>query len=217
MAECLRCDAEVAPDSVFCDACAEAVAADVAGGRADEPGEVRRAHLRTSVDYLQRRLNFVNDKANVFIAIQTGLFVTIVWLLGTFFLPGGSADGSVEAAGVLLFLVVNFAFVVGVVALLLQTVRPSETYLSRYTGIDTVDTAGVMWPAGDGPAPEAFVDRVASLDPDDVERELAGTVYALQQLVDRTYAFYRWAVLLMKVQIIVVPTGFLALAVATFV
>jgi len=52
----------------------------------------KRGFLEFSIEYLQGRLNFVNDKANVFIAIQTGLFVGIVWLLGTFFLPPSRRD-----------------------------------------------------------------------------------------------------------------------------
>jgi len=122
----------------------------------------------------------------------------------------------VETIAVLGFLLVNFAFVIGITALLLQTIRPSGTYLSLFTEIDTIDTTGVMWPGGDVPEPPAFVDEVESMSADDMDEELVGTVYALQQLVDRTYTSYRWAVLLMKIQVFVVPLGFLALAFYTY-
>ena len=176
----------------------------------------KRGFLEFSIEYLQGRLNFVNDKANVFIAIQTGLFVGIVWLLGTFFLPPVQQGLAVETIAVLGFLLVNFAFVIGITALLLQTIRPSGTYLSLFTEIDTIDTTGVMWPGGDVPEAPAFVDEVESMSADDMDEELVGTVYVLQQLVDRTYTSYRWAVLLMKIQVFVVPLGFLALAFYTY-
>lgn len=179
-------------------------------------GGHREALLRDSIDYLQDRLTFVNDKANIFIAIQTGLFVTITWLLGTYFLSG--SESAVATPAVLVFLVLNFGFVVLIVALLLQTIRPSDGYFSRYTGVETVDgTAGVMWPGSDVPDPETFVERAESMSAADTRRELVGTTYVLQQLVDRTYGYYRWAVLLMKVQILVVPCSFLALVVLLYV
>jgi hypothetical protein len=178
-------------------------------------GGEREAVLRDSIDYLQDRLTFVNDKANIFIAIRTGLFVTITWLLGTYFLSGG--DSPVSTPAVLVFLVLNFGSVVLIVVLLFQTIRPSDGYFSRYTGVDTVDdTPGVMWPGGGVPAPETFVERAESMSAADARRELIGTTYVLQQLVDRTYGYYRWAVLLMKVQILVVPCSFLTLLVLQY-
>jgi hypothetical protein len=69
-----------------------------------------------------------------------------------------------------------------------------------------------MWPKDDVPEPAVFVDRVESMSEDDFDQELIGTVYVLQQLVNRTYTYYRWAVLLMKIQVFVVPIGFLAIA-----
>lgn len=178
--------------------------------------EIKRDFLKKSIDYLQERLNFVNDKANIFIAIQTGLFIGIVWLLGTFFLPSVQRGLTASTIAVLVFLFLNFTFVVVVVALLLQTIRPSETYLSLFTGVDTIETTGVMWPRSNILEPSAFVDRVESMSADDVDVELIGTVYVLQQLVDQTYTSYRWAVLLMKIQVFVVPIGFLALALQTY-
>lgn len=212
MRECTNCGVEVDRDSIFCEDCASAVASDIDPTPGTTHIDRRRDFLQFSIDYLQRRLDFVNNKANIFIAIQTGLFITIIWLLGSFFLPTTQRGPTVETIALFLFLLVNFIFVIAVVALLLQTVRPSATYLSLFTDIDTLDTSGVMWPSSTVPEPDVFIDRVDSLSEENINRELVGTIYALQQLVDRTYKSYRWAVLLMKIQVIVVPLGFLMLA-----
>lgn len=173
--------------------------------------EVKRDFLNGSINYLQDRLNFVNDKANILIAIQTGLFIGIVWILGTFFLPSVQQGVTKETIAVYAFLIVNFSFVVVIIALLLRTIRPSKTYLSLFTGIDRIKTTGVMWPRSNVAGPEKFVKRVESMSEYEIYVELIGTVYALQQLVNQTYKYYRMAVLLMKIQIFVVPVGFLAL------
>lgn len=182
----------------------------------ESPSGEKRKFLKNSIDYMQERLNFVNDKANIFIAIQTGLFVGIVWLLGTFFLPSVQQGLTVDTISVLVFLLINFSFVIAIVALLLQTIRPSEGYLSLFTGIDTIETTGVMWPGSDVPDSSEFVDKVESMSSEDIDTELIGTVYVLQQLVDRTYNSYRRAVLLMKIQVIIVPISFLVIAFQTY-
>lgn len=167
--------------------------------------------LRDSIEYLQQRLNFVNDKANIFVALQTGLFVVLTWLFGTFFLPFDSRPVILSVQ--LLYLLMNFGFIIVIVALLLQTIRPSDGYLSLKTNVTPLNTKGVMWPGEEIPDEETFTETVESLTQSDINRELAGTVYVLQQLVKNTYQTYRWSILLMKVQIIVVPSGFALLVV----
>lgn len=208
MAHCIGCGAALAADRHLCEECAGVDNSSlVAEGL---PKDERRAFMQFTVEYLQRRLEFVNKKANIFIAIQTGLFVTITWLLGEYFLsPGGTS----LRVGTTAFLVGNFAFIVAIVGLLLQTVRPSRRYLSLFTGVDTLETANVMWPGNDVPTDSVFTARMAQLDSDTIHRELVGTIYVLQQLVDRTY---RWAVRLMKLQILLVPLGFLLLIVVKY-
>lgn len=212
MSECPHCGQDTDADAVFCPDCAHAVAVELESAGSDGLDDRRRNLLESSVDYLQHRLDFVDDKANVFIAIQTGFFVAVVWLIGAFFLPATSEEPAIDTVAVLVFLLVDLGFVVVVVALLLHSIRPTETFFSLKTGTEKVDTPGVMWPGDDVPSPSTFLARVATMSDREVDDELLGTVYVLQQQVEKTYGPYRWAVLVMKVQILVVPLGFVVLA-----
>ncbi|MFB6180769.1 MAG: hypothetical protein ABEJ93_02740 [Candidatus Nanohalobium sp.] len=73
-----------------------------------------------------------------------------------------------------------------------------------------------MWPGEEIGSPEEFNEKIKNLSRKDTKKEMTATIHALQQLVDRKYSYYRKAVQLMKIQIILIPTGLLLLITLTY-
>jgi hypothetical protein len=167
--------------------------------------------LRFSISYTENRIQLVDNKAGILMAIQAGLFGIITWTVDKLFL---SRDVLVIPSYVLM--IVTAVFAVVIMGFLLQTIRPVKWFLSLYAGIRKLDgNKGIMWGLSKSLLDdEEFPKKMLELSDDEIELEYVSTLFAVRQLVVRKYTAYRHAVQIAKVGLLFVFTSLIVLIAA---
>ncbi|MEW6601825.1 MAG: hypothetical protein AB1499_12710 [Nitrospirota bacterium] len=159
--------------------------------------------LKYSVDYIENKINRVDNKANILIAIEAGLFGISTFLMDKLFL---SKDKYVCES--ILFLSILFLLTTIIIGYLLQTLRPSTNYLSHRAGIIYYsEDDRLMWPTKRSFDKERFKQMTENLNDKNIMDELNSSLFVAHQLVTKKYSAYRTAVLLTKYQLIITLIG----------
>jgi len=157
-------------------------------------------HLKLAVDYIQNRINAVDNKASVLIAIQAGLFGVATFVVERIYLP-------CEDLKIISYVVLTVVglFTAVVVGFLLQVIRPTKHFLSRDSGMPPLESSEILWPKMDVPPTVAnFKKRVDEWNIGDMEKDLRVAVFANHYMVFKKYKSYRSALWLAKIQLIVI-------------
>jgi len=153
--------------------------------------------LEYAVTHLENRIGLLDKIASILIAIQTGFFVLVAFVLK--YVLGGDT---------LYFQVVGYTFLLGlvlitalVIILLIWTIRPTKNVLGLKTHVDRLnEDENVMWFSDKFPqSAEHYKERVESPN---IQGNYENAHFVALQLLKKKYACYRWAVLLMKVNVI---------------
>ena len=89
-----------------------------------------------------------------------------------------------------------------VIVLLLQAIRPSHAFGIK-TGVSTLRTHGLVWPTK-SLTKDFFLQLVRDLTEEMAVEELRGVIFVTRQLIERKYMAYRWALLVAKVQAVII-------------
>jgi hypothetical protein len=157
--------------------------------------------LKDALTYLEARINLIDNKASIFIAIQGGIFAIITYVIKeVFWTDTPSIISSVCYASLILdSILAAFA-----ILLLVQTIRPTETIFILKGHLNQVKMEGyVMWPNHEFPqTAEDYIAKIASLDISKIKANYENAHFTALQIIRNKYKYYRWAVFLMKFMIL---------------
>jgi len=167
--------------------------------------------LRFAISFIENRIQIVDNKASILLAIQAGFFGIMTWTVEKLFLSHG-----ILLIPSYILVIVTAVFAVIIIGFLLQTIRPSRRYLCLYASLVELDgKKGIIWGRSKAILDDKeFLQRVSELSDDEIELEYKSTLFAVQQLVDRKYASYRREVLTAKLEMLVLFTSLIGLIVA---
>ena len=81
--------------------------------------------LRFAISFIENRIQLVDNKASILLAIQAGFFGIMTWTIEKLFLSHGTL-----LIPSYILMIVTAVFAVVIIGFLLQTIRPSRRYLS---------------------------------------------------------------------------------------
>ena len=165
--------------------------------------------LKYSIDHLEKRIALVDNKASILIASLGVFVVAILYVMERIF----------ELQYVLVF--IGLAIYLAIVLLIFLAMRPTKCFLSlRVSPINPSVKKYVMWSGDHFPLSKKtdedyreYEKNIRELGPTDILNNYKKTHFITLQLIERTYRYYRWAVLLMK---ILVLWSALSLAILSF-
>ena len=171
--------------------------------------------LKYALNYLETRVNLLDNKASIFIAIQGALFTMIAYIAKDIFL---TELPSIINTVCYTFIVLEFLLVTVTILLLIQVVRPSKIFGSRCSLKRIQMEAYVMWPLDGFPKSEAnYREEVESLDQSKIKENYEDAHFNALQLIRRKYKYYRWAIISMKLMILFGFIGFVILGLLKFI
>jgi hypothetical protein len=172
-----------------------------------------KVQLKIVYPHIQGRINAIDNKASVLIAIQAGLFGVSTFVVEKLFLT--CDELKVVSYVALTIIGILTAFVVG---FLLQAIRPTKHFFSLESGMPKIESSEIIWPnMRQVPTVEDFVRRLTLLQDDDIEKDLRAAVFAGHFMVFKKYRYYRSALRLAKFQLIVTFTLLLLIPIWRFI
>lgn len=173
---------------------------------ANELDNQRVKFLKDALSYLEARINLVDNKASILIAIQGGIFALITYVTKEFF---WTATPSTINCVSYIILAIDFLIMILTILLLVQTIRPGKWFFGLEVPLDKMKIEGyVMW--FDNGFPQTADDYERRIDSLDLKRILANykkAHHTTLQLVKKKYGYYRWATFGMKVMIVYSAIG----------
>ncbi len=155
-------------------------------------------HLKEAVDYMGGRINAVDNKASVIIALQAGLFGVTTFVIEKLYLP--CYDLRIISFVCLLIIGSLTAIVVG---FLLQVIRPTKNFFSADSGMPELESPKIIWPSMKcKPTISGLMSKFDNYQVGDIEKDLRAAVFACQYMVFRKYWFYRCALRVAKIQLV---------------
>jgi len=156
-------------------------------------------HMKEAINYMQGRINAVDNKASIIIALQAGQFGIITFVVEKLYLP---CDDLKIISYIFLGLIGLFTAVV--IGFLLQTIRPTKNFFSGVSGMEELESPGIIWPnMRCQPMLANFTAKLDSWQASDIEKDLRVTVFACQYLTFNKYRFYRTALRLAKFHLVI--------------
>ena len=160
--------------------------------------------LRYVINYLENRIDLVDKKASILIAVLGIVFASFTYIIKEMFWNGTSTDiitSTIFALSLVIFLIT--------LSLLIQSIRPSKWFLGLHVPFDDMNIENyVMWPYhhSDDYFPSTSLDywqRINKIksNPLEIEKNYGKLHFITLQLIRRKYKFYRWATLSMKIWI----------------
>lgn len=162
--------------------------------------------LKDAIIYLEGRINLVDNKASVLIAIQGGLFVLAAYLTKQVFQPNPSLISDFYRNILLFILFIGFLVTILTISLLIQTIRPSKYFFSLGIPLKKMKVQDyLLWPGKEFPwNPEKFKEKINSLDNSKIRANYERLYYITAQLVRKKYNCYKWAVLGLKMMTLII-------------
>lgn len=152
---------------------------------------------------LEARINMLDSKAGVIIAIETGLFALIAFIVD----KNPFKEQIYWAAYVLLVLTAISAG--AIILALLWTIRPTDCLMGKKITLEDINQHHLIWPDKE-PQRVEFEKKAATLEDKIAEEDLTDSVFKRHQLLRRKYSRYTFAIWLAKIQMCIT---FLILAV----
>lgn len=171
--------------------------------------------IKSSVEHVEKRIEVMDQKASILMAIQAGYFVLISTILKDFV---GIFDVSKDTpllVGIFyyLFLFIGFLFSFYIVYYLIMTIRPGEGIIQNrmteeVTGKIPVSNY-IFWFKNKGKylTDDEYLNIVESLTEDDILDNYKKTHFTGLQLLSKKYAFYRKAIKAMNYFIVLNVIG----------
>jgi hypothetical protein len=157
------------------------------------------AFLWEVLKYQESRIGMVDSKASLVIAVETGLFALVAFVVEKAgLLRAGRWDGLVTIA-------VSAAFTGLVILLLLQTIRPTRWIFGHEVAPTRLQQSTLLWPSVP-PTADEFAKTLGNPTPEIQATALRQEVFVHFELLIRKYAPYRAALQLAKLQILVTFT-----------
>lgn len=178
---------------------------------AKEVDALRVKFSKDLLTYLENRINMLDNKASILIAIQGGLGALITWVTKEVFwtdtLP------MIKSVSYII-LAVDFSIMFLTILLLTQVIRPSKKFFGLRVPLDKMKVEGyVMWPDDGFPkSEEDFRIKIASLDSSKIQENYNKANYTALQLVRLKYGYYRYAASCLKIMIALSALGLFILA-----
>lgn len=170
--------------------------------------------LQYSISYIENRIQLVDSKANMLIAIQGGIFGAVTWVIDKLFLSGGEFKILSQ-----LLIAATAVFSGMIIINLLQTIRPTKRFFSNQTNAGAASMkndavkVGIMWPANSASlSKEAFDELLDNVDEKTATHEFKTSLFVSRRLVFKKYHFYRRAVWLLKIEVALMFASFTALS-----
>ena len=171
------------------------------GASTDEINNLVVEFLKYAITYIEARIDLIDNKASILIAIQGGIFAIITYVIKeVFWTDTPSIFSSVGYAS----LILDSILAASAILLLVQTIRPSNDIFSLKGHLNQVKMEGyVMWPNDEFPqSAEDYRTKVALLDLSKIKANYENTHFIALQNVRRKLKYYRRAVFLMKLMIL---------------
>jgi hypothetical protein len=156
-------------------------------------------HLKEAADYMNSRINAVDNKASIIIAVEAGLFGITTFVIEKLYLPYNDLKIisyiSLGIIGLFTAIVIGF---------LLQVIRPTKCFFGIDSGMPRLDSSEIYWPnMNSQPEPSDLSVKFDKWSPYKYETDLRAAVFACQFLIYKKYGFYRKALLFAKIQLVV--------------
>ena len=173
--------------------------------------EAKIDFLKYAISYNEDRINKVDNKSNILIAIQAGSFAAITWVIEKIFLAN-----KIFINESYILLAANALLSALTICLLLQTIRPSNFFVGIFTKKSSSNIKSIIWPNKLQYNFSQFQNQISQINENDIISEYYLTLNAVQNLVFRKYKPYRFAVALMKVQVFLVFIAIIVLSLAKY-
>ena len=154
--------------------------------------------LKYSIEYLEKRIALIDNKANIFI-ISLGVFVVaIMYVMQKIF------DFQI------VLVLFGLAIYLTIIFLLILAIRPTKCFFSlNVSPVKPKVEKYIMWPDNNFPLStktdvdyKEYAKKIDGLELTDILNNYKKTHFIALQLIDRTYKYYRWAVLFMKILVL---------------
>jgi len=167
----------------------------------DETDKVIIDFLKDGVSHLENRINLLDNKASIFIAIQTGLIAFFTYIIKEIFLIDNTSKLNLFSHIALGVALIIFSMIV---LLLINVIRPKG--FSFNLGYDfkkfEVDNY-IFWFNKKFPnSPEAYKEMINTLDLSKIRENYEKAHFTDLELIRNKYVFYRMAVFGMKLLIL---------------
>lgn len=146
---------------------------------------------------LEGRINMLDSKASVVIAIETGLFALIAFVVD----KSPFKEQNPWAGYVLLGLTALLAG--AVILVLLWTIRPTDCPLGKKITLEGLSPHHLMWPSKN-PQRTDFANKAATINEKIAEEDLTDGIFRRHQLLRRKYSRYEFAIWLAKIQVCII-------------
>lgn len=167
--------------------------------------------LRDSVTHLENRINLVDNKADILLAVQGVLIGSLTYAVNEIFITHQSSTINTVSY---IFLAVSFFLFTVVALLLLQTIRPSRKFFGLNVPFTEMQINNyVMWPKHNFPsAPENYISTLEGFNDSSIRQNYFKLHFTTLQLVRNKYRPYRWATLAMKISVVWIFLGVIVLS-----
>ena len=162
--------------------------------------EKKLDHLKFYINYTQNRINLLDTKCSILVAVETAFIASVTFIVNQVFSPSFELNllgYSVIALGV--------AFSCIIMLFLLNTIRPSKCFFNLGTNLLWKESEGILWPGMKRfIREEEFSTKVDSLNEKLLASDFEAMAYNLYMLIFEKYKYYRIAVWLIKIQVTIV-------------
>ncbi len=157
--------------------------------------------LKYAIDYVEKRISLVDNKASCLIAIQGGFFALVTYGMGKI-LPEGSGCWLQFVSD--LNIAVGFGIMALTTLLLVGTLRPTRWLLGFWVKPDELGIEQpFLWPSKEFPqSGKEYEEAASELDLEKIEKNCRNRQYVCLQLLRKKYRYYRWAIMLIKILVL---------------
>lgn len=162
--------------------------------------------LKDSIAYLVNRIQIVDNKANIMLAVEGVLLGSLTYVVNEFFLKGSSHSLAIWSC---IVLVAAFVLFTATASLLLQAIRPARLFFGLKVPFTKMPLEKyVMWYSPEFPStPEDYTKIIDSLDSTDIKKNYYKQHFISLQLVRYKYRAYALATSGLKALVVWIFVG----------
>lgn len=194
----------------------ESKAVKMSNNQAIENNKENLDFLKYCISYIEKRIGLIDNKANIFIAVLTILFAAISYSIDNYFFKEINTHNFYYYFTYIVLIVAFLIFIV-VILLLMATIRPTKNIFSFRVPFKHMKVENyVMWFDDCFPCePNEYNRRMDNIDKYQ-EYNLRKTHYYALTLIKRKYKYYRYAIFLMKILVLLFFIGILMMPIWRF-
>lgn len=146
------------------------------------------------IKFLENRISMIDTKSSYVIAIETGIFALITFIVDKIS-PLKHVNWGPQA-----ILIFTALFSGTVILLLLWTIRPTDRFFSINVTLEHLQSPDLIWPGADI-TKEKFLASFENITDEKAESELKSKIFDRHQILNRKYKPYKIALFLVKIQL----------------